>query len=328
VDGSGNLRPLTERLLAALPGPRVLWIAAWALIPWANAGANVLLDSEDKSAVWEQGTTLIVLSYAALSVAVVITLWGSGRIARRLEELRAATAKVLEGDVRAPFRGMNSVAGPLGVSVVSAFAFGGSALVRDGWGAAFLRGATWLLLGIALWTFLWTYISLQLGLDRLGGEQLRADAVRADPELGLRPLGDVASMGLWMLLIWLVPVVLTNLPDVIGVAIGALLLGGALAAFFLSLLRLHRQMITVKASELAVARDLYAQAYEPVRSGPTLEMLEQQQRLLGAADSLEKRADAIKEWPIGEGTFARIATITTSVVAMFVGRLILSPLGL
>jgi hypothetical protein len=41
-------------------------------------------------------------------------------------------------------------------------------------------------------------------------------------------------MGLWMLLAWLVPLVLTGLPDVVGVAIGAAVLGGALATFFLS----------------------------------------------------------------------------------------------
>jgi hypothetical protein len=87
-------------------------------------------------------------------------------------------------------------------------------------------------------------------------------------------------------------------------------------------------MVDVKWSELAIARELYAQAYAPVRAMPTLEMLERQRSLLGAADTLEKRAHAIHEWPIDEGTFARVLTITTSVIAMTVGRLILDPLGL
>ena len=87
-------------------------------------------------------------------------------------------------------------------------------------------------------------------------------------------------------------------------------------------------MADVKASELAIARDLYAQAYEPVRTAPTLEALERQHRLLGAADALEKRAHAIHEWPIDEGTLARVITITTSVVAMIVARMILDPFGL
>ena len=321
------LRPLSDRILARLPGARALWIALWALVPWLNAGANLLLDT-DTSAVWEQSRLLVFLNYAALSLAVFVALWGAGRIARRLERLRATTAEVLEGASGASFPGMNSVAGPLLASVATAIVFGVVAFVRDGWAAALLRGATWLLLGIALWTFLWTYVSLQFGLDRLGRERLRPDAAHGDPGLGVRPLGGVAFMGLWMLLVWLVPVLLTGLPDVAGVALGMLVLAGGLAAFFLSLVRLHRQMVAVKARELALARDLYAQAYEPLRAEPSLEVLEQQQRLLGAADSLEQRARGIHEWPIEEGTFARVLTITTSVIAMTIARLILDPLGL
>lgn len=178
------------------------------------------------------------------------------------------------------------------------------------------------------WTFLWAYASLQLGLNRLGRERLRPDADHVDPGLGLRPLGGVAFMGLWMLLAWLVPVLLTGLPDVVGVAIGALVLGGGLATFFLSLFRLHRQMVEVKAGELAIARALYAEAYEPVRTERSLDALDRQHRLLSAADALEKRAHAIHEWPIDEGTVARVITITTSVVAITIGRLLLDPFGL
>jgi hypothetical protein len=323
-----ELRPLTDRILERLPGSRALWITAWAVVPWLNAGGNLLLETDGTSAVWEQGRVLVILNYAALSIAMVITLWGTGRIARRLETIRATTGAVLEGDSREHFRGINSVVGPLVASAATAVVFAGSALVRDGWASAFLRGVTWVVLGVALWTFLWTYASLQLGLDRLGRERLLPGARGADPGLGLRPLGGVAFMGLWMLMMWLVPVLLTGLPDVVGVVIGILILSGGLAAFFLSLYRLHRQMLEVKANELAIARDLYAQAYEPVRAAPSLATLEQQRSLLGAADALEQRAHAIHEWPIDEGTFARVLTITTSVIAMIVARLILDPLGL
>ncbi len=322
------LRPLTERILARLPGPRLLWIAVWALIPWLNAGANLLLETGARSVIWEQSRALVVLNYAALSFAIVITLWGTKRIARRLEALRPPIANVLEVDSSEPFREMNSVAAPLVASAATAVAFAVSALLGDGWTAAFLRGATWFLLGIALWTFLWTYASLQLGLDRLGREHLLPDAARIDPTLGLRPHGGVAFMGLWMLLAWLVPVLLTGLPDVVGVAIGVLVLAAALATFFLSLFRLHRQMVAVKAGELAIARELYARAYEPVRAAPTLEVLERQHPLLSAADVLEQRARAIHEWPIDEGTLARVITIATSVIAITLGRLILDPFGL
>jgi len=323
-----RLRPVTERVLARLPGPRERWVAIWALVPWLNAGANLLLDTGARSAVWEQSRALVLLNYAALSLAIVVTLWGTERLARRMEELRATTSNVLEGNGSEPFRELNSVVGPFVASAATAVAFALSALVADGWTAAILRGATWFVLGIALLTFLWTYGVLQLGLDRLGRGQLRPDVARLDPTLGVQPFGGVAFTGLWMLLAWLVPVLLTGLPDIVGVAIGLFVLGGALATFFLPLLRIHRRMVEVKASELAVARELYAQAYEPVRTARTLEALDRQARLLGAADALEKRARAIHEWPLDEGTVARVITIATSVVAVIVARLILHSFGL
>lgn len=286
-------------------------------MPWVNGALNVVLGTESKSAVWEQSATLVVASYAALSFAIVMAIWGSRRLARRMEDLRGPE----------PFREVNNLAAPLLGAAVTAVAFGLTALVEDGVVAALLRGLTWLVIGAALWTFLWTYISLQLGLYRLGGERI-ADDARMDPGLGLRPLGDLAFSGLWILLAWLVPLVLTGLPDVVGVVIGVALLAAALLTFFLSLVRLHHRMVEAKAQELAVARELYARAYAPLRERPTLETLERQRNLLGAADALEQRAKAIHDWPIDEGTFARVLTIATSVVAITIGRLILGPLGL
>jgi hypothetical protein len=211
----------------------------------------------------------VILNYAALSLALGITLWGVARIARRLESLPAATSSVFALDTTDRFRELNNVAGPLLASAATAIAFGLGAFVEDGVTPALLRAATWFVVGIALWSFLWAYASLCLGLDRLGRERLDPTVVGVDSTLGLRPLGGVAFMGLWMLLAWLVPVLLTGLPDVVGVVIGVVVLCAALAAFFLSLLRLHRRMLEVKDSELAIARELYAEAYEPVRTAPT-----------------------------------------------------------
>lgn len=56
-----------------------------------------------------------------------------------------------------------------------------------------------------------------------------------------------------MLLASLVPVLVTGLPDVVGVALGAVVLVGALAAFFFSLVGLHRQMVETKERELDIA---------------------------------------------------------------------------
>ena len=323
-----TFRPLSDRILEQTHGPRALWIAAWAAVPWINAALNLALGVENASPVWEQDPVLIVLNYAAVSFAVAMSLWGTTRIARGLEDLLRTPSGSMVGQATAMFRGVNSRGGPVAASVAASVVFGLSSTIRDGWTAGLLRGATWFVLGVALFSFVWTYGSLLLGLDRLGRERLVPDPVHVDPGLGLRPLGGIAATGLWMLLIWLVPVLLTGLPDVVGAVTGMLVLVAVLAAFFLSLFRLHRQMVEVKTDELAIARGLYAQAYEPVHRARTLEALEAQRALLGAADALEKRASAIHEWPFTERTPTLVITIATSVTAMTIGRLILDPLGL
>jgi uncharacterized membrane protein (Fun14 family) len=278
--------------------------------------------------VWEQDPALIVLNYIAVSFAVVMALWGAARIAHGLEALLETPSRSLAGEASTLFRGMSSRAGPIVASVAAAIVFGLSTGFREGWAAGLLRGVTWFVIGVALFSFIWTYGSVLVGLDRLGRERLVPDPVHVDPGLGLRPLGGIASTGLWMLLIWLVPVLLTGLPDVVGAVTGMVVLIAVLAAFFLSLFHLHRQMVEVKTDELGIARELYAQAYEPVHRARTLDALEQQRALLGAADALEKRANAIHEWPFTERTPTLVITIATSVIAMTIGRLILDPLGL
>lgn len=321
-----DVRPLSERIIERLPGRRWGWIGIWALVPWINALVNLSLDEDDRSAVWDQGTTAVVLSYAALGLAMVVTVWGAATLARRLEALRGAD--VLEGG-QPMLRAGYAVTVPLVGGCLMAVAFGGTTLVEDhGWWPAVIRASTWFVLGIAIWSFLWTYGLLQFALDRFGRAHLRTNVGSVAPDLGLRPFGDVAFLGLWLLLAWLVPLVWTGLPDVVGFVIGMLALAIGLAAFFLSLYRLHQRMVDVKEEELRIARELYADAYRPVRELRTAEVLEQQRNLLGAADGLEKRAQAIQEWPIDDGTLARVVTIATSVVAVTIARLLLDPFGL
>ena len=87
-------------------------------------------------------------------------------------------------------------------------------------------------------------------------------------------------------------------------------------------------MVEVKIDELTLARELYAQAYEPIHADRTLGALERQRNVLAAADALEKRAQAIHEWPMDGGTVAWVIGITTSVIAVTIARLILTLLGL
>jgi hypothetical protein len=51
---------------------------------------------------------------------------------------------------------MNNVFAPLVGAGATATAFAISTLVEDGWTPAIVRGATWFVLGIPIWAFIWT----------------------------------------------------------------------------------------------------------------------------------------------------------------------------
>lgn len=70
--------------------------------------------------------------------------------------------------------------------------------------------------------------------------------------------------------------------------------------FFLSLRRLHRRMVEVKRRELARVLRLYREAYADVGERPTPEELQRNVGLLAAAETLEKRAECIQQWPLEE----------------------------
>jgi hypothetical protein len=195
-------------------------------------------------------------------------------------------------------------------------------------GAAVIQAVTWVVVGIPLWTAVWVYLTLQLGLNRLGRGHLTLQGYRGDRSLGLRPVGRLAFTGFWMLIGSVGPLVLTNVSDAAGVILGIAVLVVGIGLFFLSLRRLNRQMVVVKQRELDRARVLYMQAYDKVRDQPTLEVLQGQVGLLNAAEALEKRAERIQEWPFDEATFARVITIASSAVATIIARLLLEQVGL
>ncbi|HEU4397310.1 MAG TPA: hypothetical protein VFU54_05665 [Actinomycetota bacterium] len=87
---------------------------------------------------------------------------------------------------------------------------------------------------------------------------------------------------------------------------------------------LHRQLLAARRHYLAWAGQLYAQAYEPIRSG-SLGALAEQAQLLQAAEM-------IQQWPFQQRRLAQIAGIVGSVVTLvltgIISRFILIRLGL
>jgi hypothetical protein len=321
--------PLTERILSRLPGPRLAWVLAWALVPWLNLAVIVASGAGG----WDgAGVPLVeVLNRAAVCFAVLLSLWGAARITDQLGTLRPALASVVEQEepaVERLFHGIDSTLVPLLLTAAAVVVLPLDEALRGEPMAALIQAATWLVLGIPLGTAVWVYLTLQMGLNRLGRGQLPLKGYRGDRSLGLRPVGRLAFTGFWMLVGSVGPLVLTGFSDLPGVVVGTGVLVAGVGLFFLSLRRLNRQMVAVKQRELERALDLYMQAYQAVRDEPTLEVLQRQVGLLNAAEALEKRAERIQEWPFDEATFARVVTIASGVAAFIIGRLLLSRVGL
>jgi hypothetical protein len=111
--------------------------------------------------------------------------------------------------------------------------------------------------------------------------------------------------------------------------LGLFLLG--VVVFFACLEGLHRQLLAARRHYLAWAGQLYAQAYEPIRSG-SLGALAEQAQLLQTAEVIQRRAEAIQQWPFQHLRLAQMAGIVGSMVTFvitgLITRLVLVRLGL
>ncbi|WP_189671045.1 hypothetical protein [Promicromonospora soli] len=322
-------RPLTERILDALPGRRLAWMLVWALVPWLNLivvlGAEAFGWTTVADRSWE------VANRVATSFAILLSLWGAARISDGLGQLRPALAGVVEEelpDVERLFRGVDSIAIPVILTVTVGLVLPLDEVLAGEPVGAVIQGLTWLVIGIPMATAVWVYATLQLGLYRLGRGRLTLTKYRGDRTLGLQAVGSLAFTGFWTLLGAFTPLALASSADLPSVVVTVVVLLAGIVLFFLSLRGLHRQMVTLKRRELDRARSLYEEAYRPLGQSPTLEVLQQQTGLLNAAENLEKRAERIQAWPFDEGTFARAVTIASSVVATIIARLLLAPAAL
>jgi hypothetical protein len=112
-------------------------------------------------------------------------------------------------------------------------------------------------------------------------------------------------------------------------SLGLFLLG--VGVFFGCLQGLHRQLLAARRHYLQWAGHLYACAYEPVRSGSRAALGEQAQPLQ-AAEVIQRRAEAIQQWPFQQRRLAQIAgivgTVVTFVATGIITRLILVRFGL
>jgi cbb3-type cytochrome oxidase subunit 3 len=322
--------PLTERLLGRLPGPRLAWVLAWAALP-VTAG---LLPSAYLATVGAKPLPVRLLTGLVLAYAVVLSFWAVGRFSTERDTVQRSVDQLAAGPEQAAtplFRGMASTQGPLALTLVFvAVTVWRTAVLGDPW-AALLWVPVSLLVNLPLLTAVWVYLALLRGLDRLGRRTLSLTAFPQDLSLGLGEVGRLAFTAFWIYGAGFAPVLVVNFANPIGLLLilGLFLLG--VLIFFGCLQGLHRQLLAARRHYLEWAGQLYARAYEPIRSG-SVAALGEQARPLQAAEVIYRRAEAIQQWPFQQRRLVQIAgivgTVVTFVVTGIITRLILIRLGL
>ncbi|MDQ3870692.1 MAG: hypothetical protein M3301_03630 [Chloroflexota bacterium] len=331
--GRDNLvLPLTERLLAPLPGPRWIWVLGWgAIAALRPITDSLVLRQLGLPLQAEQLVGRALVPNFILGYIVVLALAGTSLLARGARECVAGLRSVREDGDPVDGRtiaGLDNSLGPILLAALLTALESLQVTTRHPPLVTLVDTLIVFVVAIPIATWVWVYAAVLGAADRLGRRTLSREPYPADRALGLRPLGTVAFNGFWVFAAAIVPFLLVVGRTPLDYAMGLALFLVVLAAFVLSLWRLHRRMVEVKQGHLATARALYAEAYAPLRQMPTLETLDQQRSLLSAAEALEKRAEGILEWPIDERLVTRVALIATGATATMVARLILSRFGL
>jgi hypothetical protein len=333
-EDTAPLLPVTERLLAKLPGPRWLWLLLWGCVPlvrgltfmplWNNAAHDMGLT------LWQLALINLVNIFVWAYV-IWLSLWSVRRVVKDVKALDARLSGVLGlhgHSARSAFRGMESWLGPLLSAATLTLVFSLQTVLFGGWLLALLNLPLMFLIYLPVATWFWSYLIMMVGLHRLGKQHLELESYAGDKSMGLRPVGALAFSGFGMFAAILGPIVLVSVTDVLGLAVGLLFFVVGVMAFFLSLYRIHRQMTMARKGEIAKAHELYVKAYEPLRFAPSLELLQKQAPLLSAAEALEKRLEGIQTWPFSDAVFVRIVAIASSVVTAIIVKLVLRPLGM
>lgn len=307
--------PLTVRVLNRLGPPTWLWILFWSSIALIRPGVLYAALSLSGQQSLAREVVNVLPSQLVLAYITVVSLWATGRLvmgARKLAPEMAAMA----GPANNPdfFPGLGSMVGPL---VLLAAITTVSALAELRWGTtAVLADLPLMIVNILpITVFVWTYLALLAGLDRLGRVRLQLDPFPQDRSLGLSAVGSLALSGFWLLLLAAIPLIIVASDNATTVGISLTVIAASVALFFLSMVRLHGQMAAMKTNHLESARRLYSEAYAPVRAKPSLKSLEARAPTLQVAQAMLERATA---W---------VVVVVTGVITSLLVRLVLAAAG-
>jgi len=309
-------RPLTERVLDRLPGWRWAWMVGWALL---GGGPYLLAHQADPGAPYPGDPFAISLSWAAL-----VSLCGAGVVTRRLDALQPALAELLPAGMDPPsqFRAVGSRLWPVVGAVLVTASFEVIDFVAAPTLATGLRIVPAFFANLASAAFLLAVAALLYSIYRVGALPLRLRPFHADPGLGLKAFGRLAFAGFGIFLLAFAPVFAVTTSDVRSWVINLLILLVSVSLFFLSLSSLHHQLAAAKAERLAWARRLYGNAVELLEGEADAQALAARSASLVAAAEIERKVQAIPEWPIDDWIWRTLAAILIGATAGVVARAI------
>jgi hypothetical protein len=325
---AASVLPLTERVIQRLPGPRLLWVVAWALVGPLRPIALLVIPWLIGGAARPEGLVNAFVSQAIFGYVVLLALWASPRLVHRVTLLAPSLVTLAPGEPSARwFSRLTSVRGPLVLTAIAVAIATPTTALEFGTPVALVDAPLLAVMILPIMTFVWAYSTMLVGLDQLGQSELALDLFPQDRSLGLGPLGGVAVSGFWLLVAAGAPLLLLSGVDIttFATSVGVLLV--TVLLFILSMLRLHSQMRAAKARYVAMAHALVAEAYGPMRTKADLETLQANSAALNAAQSLAERAERILEWPIDERMVASMTVVITGVVTSLVVRLVLEAIG-
>jgi len=323
-----SLDPITERILHALPGNRWIWMVSWA-------GLSVLSPLVFSTLVRISGRPFPADAFAqaswtqiGLAWASLILLWGCGRLGEEAGATRDELRRT--GRVEVPaglFAAIARIDGPILLTAIVV-----SITLAENWATyGPLPPLVTLPLFIAymlpIMTFVWVYIAILADINRLGELPVVLDRFPQDRTMGLGHVGSLASTGIGLLLVAAVPVLVAGSDEPGTLAISLTLVVAVVGVYALSMWRLHRQMAAAKQRYVDTARQLYADAYAPIRERPDLETLTAASSALSVAQSLDQRATGLPTWPIDEGTGRFVAVIITGVLTSIIVRALFAAVG-
>lgn len=325
--------PLTERILARLPGPRLGWALIWAgvqLVFFLSAAASGVYPPEGSFFTPEN---IIVVPFL-FAYAILVSLWGVKHLWSVVDRLWPVLAGMVPEnratDARWPFHLAGSAIGPLGIMSAVLTTFMGPELLRNPTWVTILSVVIQFFTQLPIATLLWLYCSILWGLNQLGGARLRLAPFEEDSSLGLGPFGALAATTFGVVALTFAPLMIGAAPDphLRELVFDLTILAVVLVLLFSSVYRMHRRMVTEKAKHLTWAKRQYGKAFRAATKSATPQMAPSVAAELQIAAEAERRAAAIQTWPFDVSALRTIGAIVSSVLAAMIARLVLSRIGL